>query len=136
MGSSTGNMLVDDPMALKTLFSESKMLIAIHSEDESVIRTNVEAARARFGDDVPIYFHPVIRDAEACYRSSHLAVELAEKYNTRLHILHMSTARELELLSQEPRTSKRITAEVCIHHLLFDSRDYFTGATSSNGIHR
>jgi dihydroorotase len=84
-------------------------------------------ARARFGEDVPVYFHPVIRDEDACYRSSRLAVELAEKYNTRLHILHLSTARELELLtSSVPLHDKKITAEVCVHHLIFDNRDYFT----------
>jgi len=127
MGSSTGNMLVDNPVTLKTLFSRSPLLIAVHCEDESIIRTNVEAARTRFGDDVPVYFHPVIRNAEACYRSSHMAVELAEKYNTRLHILHLSTARELELLTDSsPRPSKKITAEVCVHHLLFNEHDYFT----------
>lgn len=127
MGSSTGNMLVDNPATLKTLFSESQLPIAAHCEDESIIRTNIEAARSRFGDDVPIYFHPVIRDTDACYRSSRMAVELAEKYNTRLHILHLSTARELELLTvNENRSSKRITAEVCVHHLLFTERDYYT----------
>ncbi len=126
MGSSTGNMLVDNPATLKKLFSESKLLIATHCEDESVIRTNVEAARTRFGHDVPIYYHPVIRDAEACYRSTRLAVELAEKYNSRLHILHMSSARELELLSDSNRTTKNITAEVCVHHLIFNQNDYFT----------
>jgi len=126
MGSSTGNMLVDNPESLRMLFSESPLLIAVHCEDESVIRTNVELARLRFGDDVPVYLHPVIRNADACYRSSRLAVELAEKYGTRLHILHLSTARELELLSESDRKSKRITAEVCVHHLLFNDRDYFT----------
>src|SRR5512133_1157267 len=127
MGSSTGNMLVDNLNTLKNIFSGSKMLIAVHCEDESVIRYNIEAARSRFGDDVPVYFHPVIRDEDACYRSSRMAVELAEKYGTRLHILHLSTARELELFdSQTPLAQKKITAEVCVHHLLFDRRDYFT----------
>jgi len=127
MGSSTGNMLVDNLNTLKSIFSRSPMLIAVHCEDESVIRTNIEAARQRFGDDVPIYFHPVIRDEDACYRSSRMAVELAEKYNTRLHILHLSTSRELELLNNSKSlTDKRITAEVCVHHLMFDNRDYFT----------
>jgi dihydroorotase len=127
MGSSTGNMLVDNPGTLKAIFSKSPMIIAVHCEDESIIRNNVEAARARFGDDVPIYFHPVIRDEDACYRSTRLAVELADKYGTKLHILHLSTARELELLNSSiPLTDKKITAEVCIHHLLFDDQDYFT----------
>jgi dihydroorotase len=127
MGSSTGNMLVDNPETLKTIFAESPLPIAIHSEDESVIRRNTEAARARFGEDVPIYFHPIIRDEEACYRSTRMAVELADKYGTQLHILHLSTARELELLTASiPLSLKKITAEVCVHHLIFDERDYFT----------
>ena len=127
MGSSTGNMLVDNLTTLQSIFSQAPVLIAVNCEDETIIRNNVEAAKLRFGDDVPIYLHPVIRNEDACYRSSRMAVELAQKYNTRLHILHLSTARELELLSSsaELRT-KRITAEVCVHHLIFDSRDYFT----------
>jgi len=127
MGSSTGNMLVNNLTTLQSIFSQAPLLIAVHCEDETIIRNNVEAAKSRFGDDVPIYLHPVIRNEDACYRSSRMAVELAQKYNTRLHILHLSTARELELLSSssELRT-KRITAEVCVHHLIFDSRDYFT----------
>jgi dihydroorotase len=127
MGSSTGNMLVNNLSTLQSVFSQAPLLIAVHCEDETIIRNNVEAAKSRFGDDVPIYLHPVIRNEDACYRSSRMAVELAQKYNTRLHILHLSTARELELLSSstELRT-KRITGEVCVHHLIFDSRDYFT----------
>lgn len=127
MGSSTGNMLVDNPHSLRDIFSETRMLVAVHCEDESVIRYNTEAAKTRFGEDVPIYFHPIIRDEDACYRSSRMAVELAEKYNTRLHILHLSTARELELLTASSTPAeKKITAEVCVHHLVFDDRDYFT----------
>ena len=127
MGASTGNMLVDNPETLKAIFSQSPMLIAVHCEDETTIRRNTEIMRNRFGEDVPVYYHPVIRDAEACYRSSSLAVELAAKYNTRLHLLHLSTAREMSLLHGGiPLTEKRITAEVCVHHLLFDNRDYFT----------
>jgi len=127
MGASTGNMLVDNPETLKAIFSQSPMLIAVHCEDETTIRRNTEIMRNRFGEDVPVYYHPVIRDAEACYRSSSLAVELATRYNTRLHLLHLSTAREMSLLhSSIPLTEKRITAEVCVHHLLFDNRDYFT----------
>jgi dihydroorotase len=120
-------MLVDNVNTLKNIFSQSPMLIAVHCEDETVIRNNVEAARTRFGEDVPVYFHPVIRDEDACYRSSRMAVELAARYDTRLHILHLSTARELDLLdSSLPLKDKKITAEVCVHHLMFDSRDYFT----------
>ncbi|MBN2813729.1 MAG: dihydroorotase [Bacteroidales bacterium] len=127
MGSSTGNMLVDNPESLRAIFSQTPMLIAVHCEDESIVRKNSEAARARFGEDVPVYLHPVIRDEEACYKSSHLAVELATKYGSRLHILHLSTARELELLTSGiPAAEKQITAEVCVHHLLFDNREYFT----------
>jgi dihydroorotase len=127
MGSSTGNMLVNNPETLMAIFSASPMLIAVHCEDESTIRNNIESARTRFGEDVPVYFHPVIRNEEACYRSTRFAVELAQKYGTRLHILHLSTARELELLTSTiPLADKRITAEVCIPHLLFDDRDYFT----------
>lgn len=126
MGSSTGNMLVDNPETLKTLFSESPLLIAVHCEDESVIRNNIDTARARFGDDVPVYYHPVIRNTEACYRSSKLAIDLARKFGTRLHVLHLSTADETDLLYDSDRKSKRITSEVCVHHLLFNDRDYFT----------
>lgn len=97
MGSSTGNMLVDQPEALEGIFSEAPTLVAVHCEDEPTVRAAAEAARARFGADIPPAMHPVIRNAEACYRSSSYAVELAEKFGTRLHVLHISTARELEL---------------------------------------
>lgn len=127
MGSSTGNMLVDNAETLKAIFSRSPVLIAVHCEDETIIRNNLESAKARFGDDIPVYLHPVIRSEDACHRSTSLAVDLAEKYGTRLHILHLSTARELDLLkSGTSPADKRITAEVCVHHLLFDNRDYFT----------
>jgi len=127
MGASTGNMLVDNTKTLKTIFSRSPVLIAVHCEDESVIRNNLESAKARFGDDIPVYLHSVIRNEDACYRSTSLAIELAEKYGTRLHILHLSTARELDLLkSGNSPANKKITTEVCVHHLLFDNRDYFT----------
>jgi dihydroorotase len=127
MGSSTGNMLVDNPETLESIFSRSPMLIAVHCEDETIIQNNIKQARDRFGEDVPVYLHPAIRSAEACFRSSQLAVSLAEKYNTRLHILHLSTAAEMSLLKNGiPLPEKRITAEVCVHHLLFDERDYFT----------
>jgi dihydroorotase len=127
MGSSTGNMLVDNPETLKAIFSQSHMLLAVHCEDEVIIRNNTEQIRTKFGEDVPVYLHPVIRNDESCYRSTSLAVELALKFGTRLHILHLSTARELDLLRSDiPLAAKKITAEVCVHHLLFDSRDYFT----------
>ncbi len=123
MGSSTGNMLVDNPDTLKSIFSRSPMLIAVHCEDETIILNNIRHARERFAEDVPVYLHPVIRSAEACFRSSQLAVSLAEQYNTRLHILHLSTAAEMSLFkSGIPLSEKRITAEVCVHHLLFDEQ--------------
>jgi len=127
MGSSTGNMLVDKKETLEGLFSECKMLIATHCEDEATIRHNMEVYRERYGEDVPMECHPLIRSAEACYKSSSLAVELAKKYNTRLHILHISTAKELELFDNtKPLKEKRITAEACIHHLWFSDADYKT----------
>ncbi len=125
MGSSTGNMLVDNRSTLEGLFSECEMLIATHCEDEATIRANTEKARATYGENVPMSQHPVIRSVEACYRSSSMAVELAERYNTRLHILHISTAKELSLFRNDiPLSEKRITAEACIHHLWFSDRDY------------
>jgi dihydroorotase len=127
MGSSTGNMLVDNLDTLKAIFSQSPVLIAVHCEDENTVRRNTELMKNRFGEDVPVYLHPVVRDAESCYRSSSLAVELATRYNARLHVLHLSTAREMSLFRGDiPLPQKRITAEVCVHHLLFDDRDYFT----------
>ncbi|HPM11108.1 MAG TPA: amidohydrolase family protein, partial [Paludibacter sp.] len=125
MGSSTGNMLVDDIKTLTGIFAEIPMLIATHCEDESVIQANKAKYIARYGEDLPVHYHPYIRDAEACYRSSSFAVELASKYNTRLHLLHISTARELDLFSNKlPLREKRITAEVCVHHLWFSDKDY------------
>ncbi len=124
LGSSTGNMLVDDPVALEGLFREAPMLIAAHCEDETIIRTNSEMARNRFGDQVPFSWHPVIRSAEACYASSAKAVALAEKLGTRLHVFHLSTTREMELFSRGPVSQKKITAEVCVHHLWFTDGDY------------
>ncbi|NNC82117.1 MAG: dihydroorotase [Flavobacteriales bacterium] len=127
MGSSTGDMLVDDREVLETIFSKARGLIAVHCEDEATVRKNTETAKARFGEDIPMAQHPVIRDAEACYRSSSLAVSLAKKHGARLHILHISTAKELELFSSEPTTKKkRITAEACVHHLWFSEEDYAT----------
>lgn len=125
MGSSTGNMLVDNPGTLETVFKESELLIATHCEDEDTIRANAQKAREQFGEEVPMEQHPIIRDVEACYKSSSLAVELARKHNTRLHILHISTAKELELFSNaRPLKEKRITSEVCVHHLWFSADDY------------
>ena len=125
MGSSTGNMLVDSEITLENIFSRSPMLIATHCEDEATIRNNMEIFRKQYGEDVPVKYHPVIRSEEACYKSSSLAVSLARKYGTRLHILHISTAKELSLFSNTiPLKEKRITAEACIHHLWFDDSDY------------
>ena len=125
MGSSTGNMLVDERATLEGLFSKVKMLIATHCEDEETIRANEARARSEYGESVPIAMHPEIRSAEACYLSSSLAVELAKKYNTRLHILHLSTAREMDLFANDILLEdKRITAEACVHHLWFSQEDY------------
>ncbi|MDF1575028.1 MAG: dihydroorotase [Bacteroidales bacterium] len=125
MGSSTGNMLVDDPKALENIFAGSPTLICTHCEDEPTIRRNIQKARDEYGDEVPMKLHPVIRSEEACYLSSSRAVELARKHNARLHVLHLSTARELELFEQGTDfKKKRITAEVCVHHLWFDDGDY------------
>jgi len=128
MGSSTGNMLVDREATLEGLFREvPPMLIATHCEDEGTIRANIEKYKAIYGEDVPIEMHPVIRNEEACYLSSSLAVRLAKKYNTRLHILHISTAKEIELFDNTlPLEDKMITAEACIHHLWFSDEDYAT----------
>lgn len=125
MGSSTGNMLVDNRQTLEALFSKCKMLIATHCEDEATIRHNTQVYKERYGEDIPVECHPLIRSEEACYKSSSLAVELAKKYNTRLHILHISTAKETELFdNSRPLKEKRITAEACIHHLWFSDADY------------
>ncbi|HMU69931.1 MAG TPA: dihydroorotase [Chitinophagales bacterium] len=125
MGSSTGNMLVDDAATLERIFSQAPVLIATHCEDEATIIHNLEAAKATYGEDIPVHMHPIIRNEEACYRSSSFAVSLAKKHNTRLHILHISTAEELALFTNEiPLEQKRITAEACVHHMYFDSNDY------------
>jgi dihydroorotase len=130
LGSSTGNMLVDDPLTLDKLFREAHMLIAVHAEDEPTIRANMQRAVERWGEDIPLEEHPRIRSAEACYRSSSHAVELAKEHGTRLHVLHISTARELELFAPGPLESKHITAEACVHHLWFTDADY-TGKGSA-----
>jgi len=125
LGASTGNMLVDDPSTLENIFRKSPLLVAVHAEEESIIRRNLTQYRERYGDEIPMSAHPLIRSEEACYVSSHKAVQLARRHNTRLHLLHLSTAKELSLLDQDiPLTEKRITAEVCMHHLLYDDRAY------------
>jgi dihydroorotase len=125
MGSSTGKMLVDNPQSLNLIFQKSPLLIAVHCEDEQTIRANTILFQEKYGEQIPISCHPLIRSEEACFKSSAFAVELAKKYNSRLHILHLSTAREMELFSNQiPAKEKRITNEVCVHHLWFDDRDY------------
>jgi len=127
MGSSTGNMLVDNPVTLEKLFSEVSMLIATHCEKEEIIKSNLEEYKATFGDEIPVYLHPQIRSEEACFASSSQAVALAQQYNTRLHILHISTEKELSLFRNDiPLEEKRITSEVCIHHLWFTEDDYMS----------
>ena len=125
MGSSTGNMLVDNEQTLEQLFSRIEMLIATHCEDEATIRKNTEIYKKKYGEEVPFECHPLIRSAEACYKSSSTAVALAKKHGSRLHILHISTAKELALFAHDiPLKDKKITAEACVHHLWFDDRDY------------
>jgi dihydroorotase len=125
MGSSTGDMLVDDHKTLEGFFSKVNALIATHCEDDRMIKENQKRIVEEYGEDIPAYFHPVIRNEEACYKSSSFAVELAKKFNTRLHILHISTAKELSLFTNKiPLKEKRITAEACVHHLWFSDEDY------------
>ncbi len=125
MGSSTGNMLVDDDTALENIFSGAPTLVAVHCEDEKTIKANSIKIFDNFGENAPARVHPLIRTAEACYLSSSKAVKLAKKHNTRLHILHLSTAREMDLFDNSvPPEQKRITAEVCVHHLWFSDEDY------------
>ena len=125
MGSSTGDMLVDDREVLEKIFKHSKMLIAVHCEDEETIQNNIINAKKVYGEKIPISEHAKIRSADACYKSSSMAVELAKKYNTRLHVFHISTEKELSLFSNDiPLSKKRITSEACIHHLWFDNTDY------------
>ncbi len=124
MGSSTGNMLVDSKEVLHQFFANSKILIATHCEDEATIRHNLATHIAQYGEDIPMHLHPIIRSEEACYRSSSLAVELAQRYGTRLHILHISTEKELSLFTQGDLQNKNITGEACVHHMWFDDRDY------------
>ncbi|QPH39710.1 dihydroorotase [Pedobacter endophyticus] len=125
MGSSTGNMLVDNEKTLENIFSKAPMLVATHCEDEATIRQNLAEFKAKYGEDLTIDMHPLIRSAEACYKSSSLAVELAKSYQTRLHILHISTAKEIALFDNSiPLKDKKITAEACVHHLWFNDKDY------------
>ena len=125
MGSSTGDMLVDDSKVLEEIFSKTPMLIAVHCEDENIIQENIAKAKEIFGEEVPISEHPNIRSEEACFKSSSFAVELAKKHDSRLHVFHLSTEKEIELFDNTiPLSEKRITAEVCIHHLWFDESDY------------
>jgi len=129
MGSSTGNMLVDDDKTLSEIFKNAPTLVATHCEDEATIKANTEIARQRYGENVPISRHCHIRSDEACYKSSSKAVELASKFDTRLHILHLTSAKEMILFSPGKVSDKKITAEVCVHHLWFDERDYIDYGT-------
>jgi dihydroorotase len=124
MGASTGDMLVDDESVLERIFEHAPLLVATHCEDSPTIWENEKRFREQYGEEVPMSCHPRIRSAEACYKSSSLAVELARRFGTRLHVLHLSTARELELFDAGPIEDKRITAEVCVHHLWFDESRY------------
>jgi len=125
MGASTGNMLVDDPTVLSAIFEKAPLLVATHCEDEPTIRENTEYFKKKYNDKVPVEAHPLIRSEEACYKSSSLAVSLARQFNTRLHVLHLSTGHEMVLFDNEiPLEKKRITAEVCVHHLWFCDKDY------------
>ena len=125
MGSSTGNMLVDDKNILEEIFAKSPMLIAVHCEDEATIKENINQAKKTYGEEVPIYEHPNIRSEDACFKSSSMAIKLAQKHNARLHVFHLSTKKELELFNNNiPLKDKKITAEVCIHHLCFNEKNY------------
>lgn len=127
LGSSTGNMLVDNPESLEKIFSSTNLLIAVHCEDEATIKTNLEKYKEIYGDTIPVECHPLIRSEEACFISSSKTIELAKKTGARLHVFHISTAKELDLFTNKiPLEEKRITAEVCIHHLWFSDEDYKT----------
>ena len=127
LGSSTGNMLVDNPEALEKIFSSTKMLIAVHCEDEATIKNNLEKYKEQYGDNIPVECHPLIRSEEACFISSSKAIALAKKTGARLHVFHLSTAKEMNLFTNKiPLEEKQITAEVCIHHLWFSDEDYKT----------
>ncbi|WP_282148544.1 dihydroorotase [Algibacter lectus] len=125
LGSSTGNMLVDDPAVLENIFKSTDMVISVHCEDEATIKKNLQEHIDKFGDDIPLKYHPIIRSEEACYISSSRAIELAKKTGARLHVFHLSTGKETNLFSNKiPLKDKKITAEVCIHHLWFSDEDY------------
>ena len=125
LGSSTGNMLVDDPQVLEKIFKSTNMVISVHCEDEATIKQNLQEHIEKFGDDIPINKHPIIRSEEACYLSSSKAIELAKKTGARLHVFHLSTGKETHLFSnKKPLKDKKITAEVCVHHLWFSDEDY------------
>ena len=127
LGSSTGNMLVDNPKVLEEIFSKTNLLISVHCEDEKTIKNNLEKYLKEFGEDIPIEMHPKIRSTEACYLSSSKAIELAKKTGARLHVFHLSTEKETHLFSnKKPLAEKKITAEVCVHHLWFTEEDYKT----------
>jgi len=127
LGSSTGDMLVDSSAALESIFSSTKLLIAVHSEDENTVKKNLEIYKAKYGDDIPVVFHPEIRSVEACYICTEKIIKLAKKTGARLHVFHLSTAKELDLFTNKiPLEEKQITAEVCIHHLWFSDEDYAT----------
>lgn len=126
MGSSTGNMLVDAQKTLEGIFAESPTIITTHCEDETTIKRNLALYQAKYGDFIPVEMHPLIRSNEACVRSTDIAVGLASKYNSKLHVLHISTKEELSFFDRKPLTEKRITGEVCVHHLWFDDKDYST----------
>lgn len=126
MGSSTGNMLVDRMASLRNIFEGTDLLIAAHCEDQGIIKENTDKYKKEYGDDVPLALHPVIRSEEACYRSSELAIQLAREANARLHIMHISTAKELSLFTKAMLTDKKITAEACVSHLVFTEDDYQT----------
>ena len=127
LGSSTGDMLVDSYESIEKIFTSTKLLIAVHSEDENTVKTNFENFKATHGEDIPAEYHPQIRSAEACYKSTERIVKLAKKTGARLHVFHISTAKELEFFSNKiPLEKKQITAEVCIHHLWFSDEDYKT----------
>ena len=125
LGSSTGNMLVDNPEVLEQIFSSTDMIISVHCEDEQTIRENTQKYVSEYGDDIPVKYHPIIRSEDACYLSSSKAIELAKKTGARLHVFHLSTAKEMNLFTNKiPLKDKKITAEVCIHHLWFSDEDY------------
>ena len=127
LGSSTGNMLVDNEATLEKIFSSTDMLIAVHCEDEQTIKNNLEIYKEQYGEDLPVQFHHLIRSAEACYLSSSKAIALAKKTGARLHVFHLSTAKEMDLFTNKiPLEEKKITAEVCVHHLWFTNEDYDT----------